>query len=355
MNQVLIADETFNFQPYDLHSDRPDGAAVAALRGFKPADYPVVMAVLPSGELESLRPDEPIRPLYADARFIVVPSDRLYRISIDGVFFEWMCRVISGAQLRKLGDIPRIKTLFLERVDRQDRELDDRDFVDLDASGVEVFRSRKRTYKLNVQGVVIEVQDDSIKVSDALTQAGFDPGQGWQIFLIVVGQPKRKVQVGEVIDLTARGIEKLRLSPDAVNNAEPPCGPRRDFALSPADEAHLNRLGLRWETVVEQGRRFVCICDYPLPGGYQVTRFLLGLELPPTFPQTAIYGFFCHPTLELTSSREIPNTSQRASFLGHNVIGWSRQRPAPQWNPAIDNISTHLMIVDACLAQEVGE
>lgn len=355
MNRVLIADETLNFQPHDLHSDRPDGATIAALRGFKPADYPVVMAVLPNGELESLRPDEPIHPLYADARFIVVPSDRLYRFSIDGVFFEWMCRFISGAQVRKLGDIPRSKTLYLERVDRPDREIEDGEFVDLDAPGVEVFRSRKRTYKLNVQGVVIDVQDDSIKVSDALTQAGFDPSQGWQIFLVVAGQPKRKVTVDDVIDLTTPGIEKLRLSPDAVNNAEGPSGPRRDFAVSPADEAHLNRLGLRWETLVEQGRRFLCIHDYPLPAGYKVARFLLGLELPPTFPQAAIYGFFCHPALELASCREIPNTSQRASFLGYNVIGWSRQRPAPQWNPAIDNISTHLMIVDACLAQEVGQ
>lgn len=85
MTQVLIADETLNFQPHDLHLDHPDGAAIAALQGFKPADYPVVMAVLPNGELESLRPNEPIRPLYADARFIVVSSDRLYRISIVSV------------------------------------------------------------------------------------------------------------------------------------------------------------------------------------------------------------------------------------------------------------------------------
>lgn len=354
MNAVLIANENLDFKHYHIDSDHPDGAAVAAAVGFKPSDYPVVLAVLPNGELESLRQEEPIHPFYNGARFIVVPSDRLYRISIDGVFGDWMCRFISGAQIRKIGGIPRNNTLFLERVNQPDRELDDNELIDLDAAGVEVFRSRKRKFKLNVQGVIIEVESDSIKVRDAMTLAGFDPSQGWQIFLIVHDQPKRKVTVDDVIDLTTAGIEKLRLSPDAVLNAEGTCGPRRDFGLSAVDENHLNRLGLQWETVVEQARRFVCIHDYPLPGGYTANHFLLAMELQPTYPQTFIYGFFGHPTLALASGREIPNTSQRATILGHNVIGWSRQS-SPPWNPAVDNIKTHLMTVDACLAREMGE
>lgn len=353
MLTIYTADQSLDFKPHKLDPSRQTGAGVAAALGFKPSDYPVVLAILPGGELESVRPEETVTIDDDRNRFIVVTSDRLYRLSIDGVFFEWVCRVISAAQLRKLGQIDPAKALYLEKVEHPDVELAEDALIDLDAAGVETFRSRARTWKLEVQGVTIVSTTPTIAVRLALQEAGFDPNRAWQILLVVKGKPKEKITIDAVVDLTLPGIEKIRLSPDTVGNAEAAPTFRRDFVLSAPDESHLNRLGLRWETVLEGGRRFVCIHDYPAPPGFTLQRFLLALEMQPSYPQSAIYGFFSFPALALASGRAIPNVSQGATIYGQHVTGWSRQRIAPPWDPAVDCIQTHLMTVDACMAVEV--
>ena len=171
--------------------------------------------------------------------------------------------------------------------------------------------TRKHIWKLNVQGVILDVPTPTIVVREALTLAGFNPDQGWQIFLKVHGEPKRAVTLTDTIDLRTPGIEKLRLTPKEVNNGEAPCAPRRDFDLLDADDAHLDRLGLHWETVEEANRRWLVIHDYPMPGGYTVGETLLALEIPPTYPGAQIYGFYAYPPLALSSGRAIDNTQLR--------------------------------------------
>lgn len=90
-------------------------------------------------------------------------------------------------------------------------------------------------------------------------RAGEDPDRRQQILLSVAGQPRRKVALDDVIDLRTPGIEKLRLRPDDVNNGEATVPPTRDFALLPTDEAYLDRIGLRWETVAEGACRWLLI------------------------------------------------------------------------------------------------
>ena len=122
-----------------------------------------------------------------------------------------------------------------------------------------------------------------------------------------------------------------------------------------ADHAHLARLGLRWEAVEQLERRWLLIHDYPLPLGYSVTHNLLALEIPPTYPGAQIYGFYAYPPLALTSGRTIGNTQLRGTIDQREFHGWSRNRGSLAWNPATDNVSTQLMLVEAALAKEVGE
>jgi hypothetical protein len=279
-----------------------------------------------------------------------------YRLTIDSQRFDWPCRIVSGGLLRRLGQVPANKTLYFEQQDQPDRRVEDRELVDLDAVGVEAFISRKLVWKLNVQGVPLELTAPTIVVRDALVQAGFNPDQGWQIFLKMAGERKRPVDLDTEIDLRAPGIEKLRLTPKDVNNGEATQAPGRAFALLEADEAHLNRLGLYWETIVDAGRRWLLIHDYPLPAGYTVERTQLALEVPPTYPGAQIYGFYAYPPLALSSGRTIESTQLRGVLLGVEFHGWSRHRgPAAPWNPATDNVVTQLATVDAALAKEVGE
>jgi hypothetical protein len=131
--------------------------------------------------------------------------------------------------------------------------------------------------------------------------------------------------------------------------------PRHDFGLLDVDVAHLNRLGLNWETVIEGNRRWLVIHSYPVPIGYAVQQTLLALEIPPTYPGAQIYGFFAYPPLALTANRALANTQMRGTIFGRDFQGWSRNRGSTPWNPATDNVATQLALVDAALAKEIGE
>lgn len=353
---IEIADQTLNYRKVHIEDLTPTGAQLAAAAGFKSADDVSVLQFLPNGELEDIRPTETVDLRQTEGRFVIVESDRGYRFSIDGQRFDWPCRIVSGGLLRKLGQVPTEKAIYFEQQEQADRLLSDHDLVDLDATGVEAFVGRKAVWKLNVQGVLLELDAPAVVVREALILAGFNPDQGWQVFLKVAGQPKQSVQLTTEIDLRTPGIEKLRLTPKDVNNGEGPAAPCRAFALLSIDEAHLDRLGLKWETLVEANRRWLLLHDYPLPDGYTVAHTKLALEIPPTYPGAQIYGFYAYPPLALACGRTIPSTQLRGILIGDEYHGWSRHRgSAAPWNPSTDNVVTQLALVDAALAKEVGE
>jgi hypothetical protein len=352
---VEVADLSMTFRPVAIHDLTPNGAALAAAAGFAPDRQATVLHILADGELEDIRPDEIVDLSHGEGRFVIVESDRSYRFTLDEERFDWPCRIVSGGVVRKLGHIPADRDIFLKAADGHDRLLLNHDLVNLDAPEVDHFITRQHLWKLNVQGVILDFTTPIIEVRDAVVRAGFNPDRGWQIFLKIRGEPKRPVQLTDTIDLRTRGIEKLRLTPREVNNGEAPQAPRRDFALLDADEVHLARLGLRWETIEEANRRWLVLHNYPAPEGYTADRILLALEIPPTYPGAQIYGFYAYPPLALASARAIANTQLRGTIFGKDFHGWSRNRGAVAWNPVNDNVATQLALVDAALGSEVGE
>lgn len=354
--RVEVADESLTYRSVPIDDLTPTGTQLMRAAGFKPPDGAVVLQVLADGALESIRPEEVVDLRHQDGRFVIVASDRLYFFAIDGERFEWPCRIVSGGLLRKLGAVPAEKAIYLEKVDHPDRLIGDHELVDLDRHGIESFISRKAVWKLNVHGVVIEVATSTIKVRDAMEEAGFDTAKPWHIFFKVRGEAKREVDLDTVLDLETPGIEKLRLTPKNVDNGEAPPAPRRDFALLDVDVEYLNRLRLKWETIIEGNRRWLLIHNYPVPAGYTVTHVKLALEIPPAYPGAAIYGFYAYPPLALESGRAIPSTQLRGTLLGVEFHGWSRHRGASApWNAVTDNVITQLGLVEAALAKEIGE
>lgn len=353
---IAIGDETLTFRQVYIDDLTPTGTQLAIAAGFKSAVEVSVLQFMPSGDLEDVRPNETVDLRKGQVRFVIIKSDRSYRLTIDEKRFDWPCRVVSGGVLRKLGEIKAEMTIYLERSDQPDLQVQDQDLIDLDASDVESFFSRKLVWKLNVQGVILELAAPTIMVRLALIEAGFNPDQGWHIFLKIVGEQKQAVELTSVIDLRAAGIEKLRLTPKDINNGEASSAPSRTFALLDVDEVHLNRLGLKWETFVEAERRWLLIHDYPLPAGYTVAKTQVALEVPPSYPGAQIYGFYAYPPLALSSGHTIESTQLRGILRGLEYHGWSRNRgPAAPWDPVADNVVTQLSLVDAAIAKEVGE
>ncbi|MCX4141121.1 multiubiquitin domain-containing protein [Paraburkholderia sp. SEWSISQ10-3 4] len=353
---IQVSGLDFVFRRVNAGDKTPTGAQIAAAAGFKPSEGAAVLLLLSNGELEDVRPDEVVDLRRDGRQFIVVVSDRLYFLTIDGVRYEWPSPVISGAQVRKLGGIAPEKTVHFERADGPDRELGNTELVDLGAAGIEAFVGRLATWILNVQGVRLDLHVPEITVRDAMEKAGFDIKQAWHIYLKVVGQPKEEVQLDTVIDLRRPGIEKLRLTPRDVSNGDSSINPRFDFALLESDEEFLNRHYASWETRLDDQRRWLLIHNFAVPSGYTTQRITLALEVPSNYPQAQIDMFYAHPAIALVSRQVIAATEATVQIDGKTYQRWSRHRGgAAPWRPETDNVVTHLALVESALAKEVAQ
>lgn len=206
------------------------------------------------------------------------------------------------------------------------------------------------TWKLNVQGVIIESPHPTILVRDAIQKAGFDTAAAWIIVLKIAGEPKKPVELSTEIDLRHEGIEKLRLMPKQIDNGEAPLPRRHDFALLPQDEVHLDRLELRWETVLDGPRRWLTLPSYPVPAGYTAAHTAIAIEVPTSYPAAQLDMFYCHPPLARQSGGDITQTQHVETICGVPHQRWSRHR---QWDSSCDTLATHLALVDESLRREV--
>lgn len=356
---IQVADLSLVFRQSQVSTVTPTGAQLAQAGGFNPDQGAAVLAVLANGELEDVRPTEVVDLATTSRHFVVALSDRLYKLAINGVVYEWPARIVSGGQLRKLDQVPEDRVVYQTLRDGVERLLGAHDLVDLDGPEIEQFMTRTRHWTLNVQGVRLTVPHSTIVVRQAIKDAGFDATKPWIIVLRVHGEPKREVGLDDVIDLRAPGIEKLRLTPREVNNGEGANAPLRVFALLPADVRFLDGLGCCWETRIEStpdghSRRWLLIHDYPLPHGFTMERTLMALEIPLTYPGAQIDMFYTYPALALTTGQPIPSTQVSGVIGGNTFNGWSRHRgQASAWDPQTDNIVTHLALVESALLKEV--
>lgn len=349
---VEVAGDDLEFRQVRLDDRTPTGAQIAAAAHFKPDQLPIVLQLLDSGAQEDIRPEESVTLHDGVNRFIVIESDRKYLLTVDGLRLEWPCKQISGHTVRKLAEVGPGKRLLLEREDEADLEVEDTTFINLDAAGIERFITRKAVWKLNIQGEVYEFPKPIVSVREAISAASLDPNQDWQIYLIVRDQPKRELTINDEIDLRPDGIEKLRLTQKDVSNGEATLPLRREFKLLDRDEQHLDVAGHHWETrLTSGGGRWLLIHNYQLPPGYSEQVVQLALNIPSTYPNTAMDMFYLYPVVHLANGAVIPQTEATVEVDGVPFQRWSRHR---SWNPSTDNVMTQLAMADGCLHKEVG-
>lgn len=352
---IEIAGLDLAFRNFALDTDSPTGGKIARVAGFDSARRPHVLQWMEDGDFEGIRVQEEAD-LGKGTRFIVAESDGTNRIAINGNELDWPSETVSGAIIRKLGRIPEAKPIYLERVGQPDRKVEEADVIRIAKGGIEEFRSREpETWKLNVQGKRIESATPTITVVNALTAAGFDPGV-WIIILKVQGQPKQQLSVGDTIDLRTPGVEKVRLIAKDVNNGEARPAMARQFAVLEGDESFLDGTFPVWETITDAERHWLIVRGYPVPPGYTVSSIDLALLVPPNYPQAEIDMFYVDPPLRLVSGVAIPCTEATEQIAGRSFQRWSRHRgPGSRWNPAKDNMVTHLALVEEAIAKEVRE
>lgn len=348
---VEVAGNDLEFRQVFLDDRTATGAQIAAAAHFKPDQLPIVLQLLDSGAQEDIRPDEKVTLHDGVNRFIVIESDRKYILTVDGARLEWPCAKISGHTVRKLAEVGPGKRLLLEREDEADLEVEDNQFINLDAAGIERFVTREALWKLNIQGEVYEFSKPIVSVREAISASGLDPNQSWQIFLIVRDKPKQALTIEGQIDLRPAGIEKLRLTQKDVSNGEAAMPVRREFKLLERDEQHLSAAGHRWETrLTSSGGRWLLIHDYQLPPGYSEEVVQLALSIPSTYPSTAMDMFYMYPAVRKTDGVLIPQTEATVDVDGVLFQRWSRHRA---WSPTTDNVMTQLAMADGCIHKEV--
>lgn len=212
-------------------------------------------------------------------------------------------------------------------------------------------------WKLKVQGVMVEFEHPVVSARAALVAAGFDPTKSWHIFLIVQGKEKEELSLDSEVNLRTPGLEKIRLMQRNVDNGDAQCpAPRRVFTLLSLDSDYLDRLGLRWETIKVEKRRWLLIHDHPIMAGYVPDKITLALDIPADYPASQIDMFYCHPWVARADGGTIPNIQVRATIENLEYQGWSRHRNSSNpWDPHSDSVRTHLVLVESCLARELGQ
>lgn len=129
---------------------------------------------------------------------------------------------------------------------------------------------------------------------------------------------------------------------------------RRQFRLPAGDEQYLNSLNLDWETVKDAGQLWLLVHGWQLPRGYNHAVARIALQIPGGYADSQIDMVYFLPPLERADRRAIGALSCQA-ICGENYQRWSRHRTSVNpWRPGIDDVSTHLTLVDDWLSRELA-
>jgi hypothetical protein len=127
---------------------------------------------------------------------------------------------------------------------------------------------------------------------------------------------------------------------------------RRQFQLPEADVAHLESLGLPWEAVVEGRVQWLLVHGWPLPAGYNHRAVSIAIRVESGYPESQLDMVYALPHLVRQDGVGINNLTGQ-SIDGKDWQRWSRHRTeANPWRPGVDDLSTHLFLVDDWFARE---
>lgn len=339
---------------YHLPDGTPTGEQVLKAAGLRPVSEYVLLRWPQRGPTDEVGLDEllDLEGSGAGVEFLAMKADGIRYFVLDEERFAW-AGDLDIATLRRTARLDPSVEVWVELQNEPDRQLGNSDLIDLAQSGVERLRTRKPTWKLDVQGETTEWDNPAVQVRDALIKAGFDVNKPWDVKFKVAGQPIRDVSLNDTLDLSEPGVERLRVAPRNVTNGDGPSTLRRDFSLLQSDVDFLDGAGFQWQTI-NDGQRWLIVENYSLPGGYNVPVCRLAVDMPEGYPSAQLDMFYCEPPL--TANGAAPaQTEHREPICGTSFQRWSRHRAADnEWDPARDNLGTHFALIELSLGREVG-
>lgn len=209
----------------------------------------------------------------------------------------------------------------------------------------------KDTFKFKVDKDFHTTDQQVLTGRQILELAGKSPEK---YLLILKGKTKDAIGPDDSVDLSEPGVEVFRTIARECKEGLDELPPRRQFDLPAQDAAFLDSSGLRWETVMDGNVLGVIIYGYPIPAGYDVASADIYIRLSDQYPDNELDMVYVSPSLLLKSGKGI-NKLSNASFDGRNWQRWSRHRinKAQAWDPALDGIQSHLVLVNDWFTAEV--
>ncbi|WP_298359823.1 multiubiquitin domain-containing protein [Runella sp.] len=208
---------------------------------------------------------------------------------------------------------------------------------------------KAKKYHIQIDRTEYVVQKEHITGKELLVLAGKTPPERFQLNQRLHKGKVEKIDLDEVVCLTAPGIEKFMTVPLDQTEGELL---RKQFALTEEDLEYLETLGLRWETINDSNGQWILIHDFPVIEGYNVPTTTVAVKLECGYPRTQLDMAYFFPALIRKDGQSI-GAIENQVIDGKNFQRWSRHRTGENpWREGIDNLSTHLLLVSVWFSQE---
>ncbi|RWD31648.1 MAG: hypothetical protein EOS22_04295 [Mesorhizobium sp.] len=149
-----LAEDSIDFHPRVVADPVPLGRQLLEAAALDPGGGFSLFAILPSGNFEDVRLDEPfdLRQRGAE-RFIAFRTDRDFKLTLNGNELCWGKPVVSGSVLYGLAKPADGEAVYLDVPGGEDRLIEPGELVDLTAPGIERFitaQKRPPTFEIIV-------------------------------------------------------------------------------------------------------------------------------------------------------------------------------------------------------------
>jgi Multiubiquitin len=150
--RIQFALDNLNFRSIEVADPIPLGRQIFAAAGVDARGEHSLFAILPPGDFEDIRLDEPF-----DLRgrgveqFVAFRTDRDFKLTLDDRQITWGKPAIRGSDLYKLANVGNEQAVFLEIRGGTDKLIEAEEMIDLTAPGIERFITAPRpTHEIEI-------------------------------------------------------------------------------------------------------------------------------------------------------------------------------------------------------------
>jgi hypothetical protein len=206
-----------------------------------------------------------------------------------------------------------------------------------------------RKYRIRIDRETYVVSEECMTGKELLILAGKNPPERFQLRQKLKGGQVVGIRYDEEVCFTKPGIERFMTIPLDQTEGNILL---KQFTLLEEDESYLNSLGYPWETLTLNGLQWVLIHNYPIPQGYNVELVTVAIQITPGYPTSQLDMGYFFPALQRKDGKAI-NALSTMEIDGKSFQRWSRHRTIENpWRVGIDNLSTHIALVDFWLSNE---